>query len=199
MGRRRPDAARRRASLCRVRAPDGVGERRSRRDARTASSASSACRQPTLRERGAVRIHATAFHSRNSTGTASARCVTTTSSRTATVSCLGEFLLGYPNEYGLYTPRPLLDPQRDPDGLLPRAEDAPEQADLGRNGCYLVMRQLHQDVQGFWRELDRQAAGRSQACASGWPRRWWAAARRHTARDAERRCVAGGTSTAARH
>jgi len=75
------------------------------------------------------------------------------------VSCLGEFLLGYPNEYGLYTPRPLLTPQRDPDGLLPRAEDAPEHADLGRNGCYLVLRQLHQDVQGFWQELDRQAGG----------------------------------------
>ena len=75
------------------------------------------------------------------------------------LTCLGEFLLGYPNEYGLYTPRPLLALQRDPDALLPRAEDAPEQADLGRNGCYLVMRQLRQDVQGFWRELDRQAKG----------------------------------------
>src|SRR5215831_13851731 len=75
------------------------------------------------------------------------------------LSCLGELLLGYPNEYGLYTPRPLLAPQRDPDGLLPRAEDAPEQADLGRNGCYLVLRQLRQDVGGFWRELDRQAGG----------------------------------------
>jgi Dyp-type peroxidase family len=75
------------------------------------------------------------------------------------VSCLGEFLLGYPNEYGLYTPRPLLAPQRDPAGLLPRAEDAPEQADLGRNGCYLVLRQLRQDVQGFWREVSRQAGG----------------------------------------
>src|SRR5215813_6486407 len=75
------------------------------------------------------------------------------------LTCLGEFLLGYPNEYGLYTPRPLLIPQRDPEALLPRAEDAPEQADLGRNGCYLVMRQLRQDVQGFWRELDRQADG----------------------------------------
>jgi deferrochelatase/peroxidase EfeB len=75
------------------------------------------------------------------------------------LSCLGEFLLGYPNEYGLYTPRPLLAPHHDPDGLLPRAEDAPHQADLGRNGCYLVMRQLRQDVQGFWRDLDRQAAG----------------------------------------
>ena len=75
------------------------------------------------------------------------------------VSCLGEFLLGYPNEYGLYTPRPLLTPRRDPDALLPRAEDAPDQADLGRNGCYLVLRQLQQDVQGFWSELTRQADG----------------------------------------
>ncbi|MBX3329863.1 MAG: hypothetical protein KF722_05650 [Nitrospira sp.] len=75
------------------------------------------------------------------------------------VSCLGEFLLGYPNEYGLYTARPLLAPRNDPGGLLPRAEDAPDQADLGRNGCYLVLRQLQQDVQGFWGELDRQADG----------------------------------------
>jgi len=85
-------------------------------------------------------------------------------------SCLGEFLLGYPNEYGLYTPRPLLVPQRDPDALLPRAEDDSGLADLGRNGCYLVLRQLRQDVEGFWRELDRQAEGntdlREQLAAS---------------------------------
>ena len=86
------------------------------------------------------------------------------------LSSLGEFLLGYPNEYGLYTARPLLVPQRDPDALLPRAEDDPGHADLGRNGCYLVLRQLRQDVQGFWRELDRQAEGdteqREQLAAS---------------------------------
>jgi deferrochelatase/peroxidase EfeB len=34
-----------------------------------------------------------------------------------------------------------------------------DQADLGRNGCYLVLRQLQQDVQGFWSELNRQAGG----------------------------------------
>ncbi len=75
------------------------------------------------------------------------------------LSCLGEYLLGYPNEYGLYTDRPLLDAQRDTQALLPRAEDAPEHADLGRNGSYLVMRQLQQDVHGFWQFLDRQAQG----------------------------------------
>jgi len=75
------------------------------------------------------------------------------------LSCLGEFLLGYPNEYGLYTPRPLLDRRDTAAAALPPAEDDPASADLGRNGSYLVMRQLRQDVTGFWRELDRQAGG----------------------------------------
>jgi deferrochelatase/peroxidase EfeB len=76
------------------------------------------------------------------------------------LSCLGEVLLGYPNEYGGFTDRPLLDPQRDAQAqTLPRAEDAPQQADLGRNGSYLVLRQLQQDVHGFWQHLHRQAGG----------------------------------------
>jgi deferrochelatase/peroxidase EfeB len=74
-------------------------------------------------------------------------------------SCLGEFLLGYPNEYGAYTDRPVLDPERDPDATLARAEEAPGLADLGRNGSYLVLRQLEQDVGGFWRFVDDQAQG----------------------------------------
>jgi len=76
-----------------------------------------------------------------------------------TLSCLGEYLLGYPNEYGLYTPRPLLEPRCDAQGILPRAEDAPESCDLGRNGSYLVLRQLRQDVPGFWQAIDRYAGG----------------------------------------
>ena len=72
---------------------------------------------------------------------------------------MGEYLLGYPNEYGGYTDRPLLDPQRDPQALLPCAEDQPLQADLGRNGSYLVLRQLRQDVYGFWQFVNAQAAG----------------------------------------
>jgi len=75
------------------------------------------------------------------------------------LSCLGEYLLGYPNEYGLYTPRPLLEPHRDPQGILLRAEDAPGSCDVGRNGSYLVLRQLRQDVPGFWQALDRYAGG----------------------------------------
>jgi deferrochelatase/peroxidase EfeB len=75
------------------------------------------------------------------------------------LSCLGEFLLGYPNEYGEYTDRPLLDAARDPAAMLARAEEDRDKADFGRNGSYLVVRTLRQDVGGFWRFLDRQAGG----------------------------------------
>lgn len=71
--------------------------------------------------------------------------------------CLGEFLLGYPNEYGRYTDRPLLDPSQPQAALLPIAEELPDQRDLGRNGSYLVFRQLQQDVRGFWRFADANA------------------------------------------
>ncbi len=70
---------------------------------------------------------------------------------------LGEFLLGYPNEYGMYTDRPLLDPADDPQNLLSPAEDNAAKRDLGRNGSYLVLRDLRQDVRGFWRYLERWA------------------------------------------
>ncbi len=82
----------------------------------------------------------------------------------------GEVLLGYPNEYGLYTNRPLLDPGRWPPAqVLPEAADRPALRDLGRNGSYLVIRQLAQDVPGFWQYLDRASEGdpeRREALAS---------------------------------
>ena len=71
---------------------------------------------------------------------------------------LGEFVLGYPNEYGLYTSRPLV---ADPAADLPDAEEPEHRGwkDLGKNGTYLVFRRLAQDVRGFWRFLDEQAQG----------------------------------------
>jgi deferrochelatase/peroxidase EfeB len=74
------------------------------------------------------------------------------------VVALGEFLLGYRNEYGKYTDRPLLDAGAATAGLPP-AEDAADRKDLGRNGTYLVLRQLRQDVRGFWQFLHAQAGG----------------------------------------
>jgi len=77
------------------------------------------------------------------------------------VVALGEFLLGYPNEYDKYTDRPLIDADSAGAGGLLAAEDAPEKKDIGRNGTYLVMRQLRQDVRSFWQFVNRQAGGNS--------------------------------------
>jgi deferrochelatase/peroxidase EfeB len=70
---------------------------------------------------------------------------------------LGELLLGYRNEYGLLTERPLV-PADDKDAhLLPTASEGHGRRDLGRNGTYLVYRQLSQDVRGFWTWVKREA------------------------------------------
>ena len=52
---------------------------------------------------------------------------------------LGEFLLGYPNQYGKFTQIPSV--------TNPKTG---QEWDFGKNGTYLVMRQLEQDVKGFW-------------------------------------------------
>ncbi len=74
------------------------------------------------------------------------------------VVALGEFLLGYRNEYGKYTDRPVVDADPAAADLL-SAQDAPSQKDVGRNGTYLVMRQLRQDVRGFWQFVAQQSGG----------------------------------------
>ena len=62
----------------------------------------------------------------------------------------GEFLLGHTNEYGRYTDRPLLSSEDASVPGLPHAADVPAKLDLGREGCFLVLRTLEQDVAGFW-------------------------------------------------
>lgn len=66
----------------------------------------------------------------------------------------GEFVLGYPNEHGQLTGRPLVSRAADPAGILP-TDPASGDADVGRNGSYLVLRQLSQDVRAFWNFVDR--------------------------------------------
>ncbi len=67
----------------------------------------------------------------------------------------GEIVLGYGNEYGQLTPRPLIDAASDAHGsTLPVARDNPVLRDLGVNGSYLVLRQLKQDVSKFWKFMD---------------------------------------------
>jgi Dyp-type peroxidase family len=80
----------------------------------------------------------------------------------------GEFVLGYPNEYGRYAHRPTLPASADPARRLPRSPEASDRADLGKNGSYLVFRQLSQDVASFWRFIDsavREADGSASPAA----------------------------------
>src|SRR6266571_7386885 len=77
----------------------------------------------------------------------------------------GEFILGYTNDYGIPSDSPTVAASRDPRELLPtvRAAGGPPGAagssavrhDLGRNGTYLVFRQMAQNVAAFWQFLDR--------------------------------------------
>ncbi len=63
---------------------------------------------------------------------------------------IGEFVLGYKNQYGLYPDSPVVfDSQGNTDHLETDAAGSGGK-DFGRNGSYLVFRQLSQDVRGFW-------------------------------------------------
>lgn len=65
----------------------------------------------------------------------------------------GEFILGYENEYGQL-----------PDSPVSKKSKLPGNGtDLGRNGSYLVARQLSQDVGGFWQFVDEQTRGGSES------------------------------------
>jgi Dyp-type peroxidase family len=68
---------------------------------------------------------------------------------------LGEFVLGYENAYGYYTQRPKIDAKLDVQNCLPVDLEGSALKDLGKNGTYLVFRQLQQDVAGFWRWLQQ--------------------------------------------
>ncbi len=64
----------------------------------------------------------------------------------------GEFVLGYRNDYKIYTECPTAELVADPTNLLPLTPDGTKKS-VGRNGTYLVYRQMTQDVHGFWRYL----------------------------------------------
>ncbi len=69
----------------------------------------------------------------------------------------GEVLLGYMDEYNLVGDRPLVPGSRPGAEGLPPSVDDPARRDLGRNGSYLVLRTLRQDVDGFWEWTKRMA------------------------------------------
>ncbi len=74
----------------------------------------------------------------------------------------GEFILGYANEYGLIPPGPVVSSKADPRRILTQASDGSGAGDLGRNGTYMVFRQMRQDVAGFWNFAGQRAATSGQ-------------------------------------
>lgn len=68
----------------------------------------------------------------------------------------GEFILGYANQYDVLPDSPMVPGASDPTGCLRPASGNSSLHDLGRNGSYLVFRQLTQNVHGFWKFLDDQ-------------------------------------------
>jgi deferrochelatase/peroxidase EfeB len=72
---------------------------------------------------------------------------------------LGEFLIGYTNGHHEKAPGPMVKdcPTSRAAGLL-AASQAEGFRDLGRNGSYLVARELRQNVAAFWRSMDKNAA-----------------------------------------
>lgn len=69
----------------------------------------------------------------------------------------GEVLLGYQNVYGKLGLSPLVSSKSAASALLPESRSVPEQRDFGRNGSYLVFRELEQDVAAFWQHAERAA------------------------------------------
>jgi Dyp-type peroxidase family len=65
----------------------------------------------------------------------------------------GEFILGYKNEYNQFTPRPFAD--NTAANILPPIAEEPGKYDMGKNGSYIVFRQLKQDVALFWNYMEK--------------------------------------------
>ena len=78
----------------------------------------------------------------------------------------GEFILGYPDNRGNTPPGPTLPATADPRNILPLVEVTDDFTrnfvdgvrDLGRNGSFLVIRELEQDVKGFAAYCQSEAA-----------------------------------------
>ena len=79
------------------------------------------------------------------------------------VIAAGEFILGYKNIYKKYTSSPTVEQGKDPEGFLPKSKIDPHLRDFGRNGSYLVFRQLSQDVKGFWKFVDDKTKDKNKS------------------------------------
>ncbi|MBO9699026.1 MAG: Dyp-type peroxidase [Sporocytophaga sp.] len=66
----------------------------------------------------------------------------------------GEFILGYQNEYLKLPDSPWVSGNENPYSLLPLLQDGSNNYDFGKNGSYMVFRQISQDVLRFWKFME---------------------------------------------
>ncbi|MCW3106803.1 MAG: peroxidase [Segetibacter sp.] len=76
----------------------------------------------------------------------------------------GEFILGYKNEYNQYTPSPFVTGDNNAAKILPAVTEAAEKYDIGKNGSYIVFRQLKQDVGLFWNYMEKCTLNQNGEC-----------------------------------
>lgn len=75
----------------------------------------------------------------------------------------GEFILGYINEYGVLPETPLIAKSQGNENFLPEDANGTGLKDLGRNGSYLVFRQLQQHVDSFWNFMLEKGGSEDEA------------------------------------
>lgn len=76
----------------------------------------------------------------------------------------GEFVLGYKNEYGQLTDCPVVKDSDDRYNLLPAMENDTEHKNFGKNGSFIVMRQLEQNVKAFWNYMEQKTLKDNGTC-----------------------------------
>lgn len=67
----------------------------------------------------------------------------------------GEFLLGYKNEHGHFPVSPLVQKEQGDASMLSEDARGSGKKDFGKNGTFMVFRQMEQDVDGFWKAMER--------------------------------------------
>ena len=67
----------------------------------------------------------------------------------------GEFLMGYKNEHGLFPDTPLLKSEQGNAAMLPDDPSGSGFKDLGKNGTYMIFRQMEQHVDKFWNTMEQ--------------------------------------------
>ena len=69
----------------------------------------------------------------------------------------GEMVLGYKNSYKEYPESPQVRKGMDPEKFLERSATDKQMLDFGKNGTYMVFRQMRQNVFGFWDMVKRSS------------------------------------------